>query len=200
MRERAILEYGRPLLSGGLCAGILLSAISLSVSVPAFADADAESENSQRHVPDFTLPAISNRDQSVTLSAYRGKTVYLDFWSSWCARCRESLPLLSKLHAQLAGDDFAVVTVNLDAHPADGRRLMAQYGIEFPVASDITGTAADKFGVSTLPASYLINDEGVMQPELPQMNKQNLAAIKESLLALIDLSFQEKSHTRPLVN
>jgi thiol-disulfide isomerase/thioredoxin len=186
VRERAILEYGRTLFAGGLYAGILLSAIGMSVSV--FADEEVENppSNSQGHVPDFSLPAISDRNKTITLSAYRGKTVYLDFWSSWCAPCRESLPLLSELHDQLAGDDFAIVAVNLDAHPADGRRLMEQYAIKYPVASDITGIAADKFGLSTLPAAYLINDEGVVQPELPQMNEQNIAAIKTSLLELID--------------
>jgi len=137
--------------------------------------------------PDFTLPAISNRDQAITLSAYRGKTVYLDFWSSWCAPCRESLPLLSELHGELAGDNFAIVAVNLDVHPADGRRLMKEFAIEYPVASDITGVAADRFGLSTLPAAYLIDAKGVIQTELPQLDKQNIAAIRTSVLELISL-------------
>jgi thiol-disulfide isomerase/thioredoxin len=188
------LEYGRTLSTGGLCAGILLSAIGFAVAV------SADSPNvslPQRIAPDFSLPAISDRNETITLSAYRGKTVYLDFWSSWCAPCRESLPLLNELHDELAGDDFAIVAVNLDAHPADGRRLMTQFAIKYPVASDIIGVAADKFGLSTLPASYLISHEGVIQAELPQIDKQNIAAIRTSLLELIDQSGE--SHA-PLVN
>lgn len=159
-----------------------MSAIGMSVA----AQSDAvHAQNRPAIAPDFTLPAISDRNQSITLSAYRGKTVYLDFWSSWCAPCRESLPLLTELHDQLAGDDFQIVAVNLDTHPADGRRLMAQYAIQYPVASDITGMAASRFGAQTLPASYLIDREGVIQPELPPLNNHNVAEITSSLLALI---------------
>lgn len=111
--------------------------------------------------------------------------MYLDFWSSWCAPCRESLPLLNELHAQLAGDDFAIVAVNLDVHPADGRRLMEEFSVAYPVASDITGVAAARFGASTLPASYLINSDGVIQAELPLMDRQNISVIKANLLKLM---------------
>ncbi|MDH3644881.1 MAG: TlpA family protein disulfide reductase [Gammaproteobacteria bacterium] len=180
------MEYGRTLVTGGLRAGILLSALVASAS--GFAG--------ERLAPDFSLPAISDRDATITLSAYRGKTVYLDFWSSWCAPCRESLPLLSKLHQEFSGDDFQIVGVNLDALPADGRRIVEQYAIEYPVASDITGIAAQQFGASTLPAAFVINGDGVIQPELPQMDKQNISAIKASLLELIE----QERQTRPLVN
>lgn len=149
-----------------------------------------------RLAPDFTLPALVDRNVAITLSAYRGKTVYLDFWSSWCAPCRESLPLLRELHAQLAGDDFAIVAVNLDAVPADGRRLMEEYALEFPVASDVTGMAASRFGAATLPAAFLIDDQGVLQPELPKLNQQNLSAIRSSLSKLI----KRERQAGPLVN
>jgi len=190
------LEYGRKRFTGSLCAGILLSALAMSVGVSAHNEADDPAQNLEKLAPDFTLPALSDRNLAITLSSYRGKTVYLDFWSSWCAPCRESLPLLSELYKQFAGEDFEIVAVNLDAHPADGRRLMAQHAIAYPVASDITGIAASKFGVSTLPAAYLINNEGVIQSELPQMDMQNFSAIRASLLELIEQARQ----TRPLVN
>jgi len=174
-----------------MCVGVLLTSI---VSVRVLADPRAESP--QRLAPDFTLPALSDRNQLITLSSFRGKTVYLDFWSSWCAPCRESLPLLNELRAQLAGDDFEVVTVNLDAYPTDGRRLIEELAIELPVASDITGAVAGRFGAATLPASFLINDEGVIQPELPKMNRQNLSAIRASLSELIE----QERQARPVVN
>ncbi|MFP6816601.1 MAG: TlpA disulfide reductase family protein [Pseudomonadales bacterium] len=186
------MEYRRTLFTDGLCAGILLSALASSVSV--FADNSAERVSTL--APDFALPSISNRHETITLSAFRGKTVYLDFWSSWCAPCRESLPLLGELHEQFAGDEFEIVAVNLDAHPADGRDLMAQFDVAYPVASDITGVAADLFGVTTLPAAYLINAQGVIETELPKMDRQNISAIKASLLALIE----PEQQARPLVN
>ena len=189
------MEYGRTLIAASVCAAVLLS-LAASVTVSADTQADHRAQNHERLAPDFTLPAISDRNQTITLSAFRGKTVYLDFWSSWCAPCREALPLLNELREQLAGDDFEIVAVNLDAHPADGRRLMERYAITYPVASDITGIAISRFGATTLPAAYLISDEGVIQPELPPMDAQNLSAIKASLLELIE----RKSPTLAVLN
>lgn len=171
---------------GGLYAGMLLFALGLSVVASGDPRIDGQGDaNRPGLAPDFSLPAISDREQTITLSAYRGKTVYLDFWSSWCAPCRESLPLLNELREAFAGEDFEIVGVNLDTFPADGRRVMEQYAIAYPVASDITGVAADRFGAATLPAAYVIDRNGVIQPELPQMDRQSMPAIKASLLELI---------------
>ncbi len=136
--------------------------------------------------PDFTLPNLFNRDESIRLSDYRGKTVYLDFWSAWCIKCRESLPLLTELNRELAGREFAVVTVNIDVNPRDGMRLLEQMTVNYPVASDVSGRAADRFGAVTLPATYLIDAEGNLRPSLPTMNEHNFSAIKARLAELIE--------------
>jgi cytochrome c biogenesis protein CcmG/thiol:disulfide interchange protein DsbE len=184
------LEYRRTFATAYVCVGALLSAFTTSVS--AFADAGPEhsvatpAPMTARTAPDFSLPAITDRNETITLTAFRGKTVYLDFWSSWCAPCRESLPLLNELHEQLGGNDFEIVAVNLDQHPADGRRLMEQFAIAYPVASDIIGVTAEKYGAQTLPASYLISGDGILQRELPQLDRRNIATIKASVLELIE--------------
>ncbi|NIP14663.1 MAG: redoxin domain-containing protein [Pseudomonadales bacterium] len=136
--------------------------------------------------PDFTLPNLLNRDESIRLSDFRGKTVYLDFWSAWCVKCRKSMPLLTELNRQLGGQAFAVVSVNIDVNPRDGMHLLEQMTVNYPVASDVSGRAADRFGAVTLPATYLIDAEGNLRPSLPTMNEQNFSAIKARLAELIE--------------
>ena len=126
---------------------------------------------------DFTLPSIADRHQSIRLADYRGKTVYLDFWSSWCLPCRDSLPLLSKLQKTFAGEEFAVLTVNLDAHPSDGRHLMEKLQIDQPVASDVGWRVAKQFGLEVLPAAFLINADGSVRGRLPQLDNGSFAEV-----------------------
>lgn len=51
---------------------------------------------------------------SVSLADFRGQVVMLNFWATWCAPCIRELPSIDRLQAELAGDDFAVVAVNID--------------------------------------------------------------------------------------
>lgn len=133
----------------------------------------------------FTLPSITDSSQSISLDDYRGQVVYLDFWSSWCAPCRESLPLLVRLQNELTGSGFQVITINVDNHPRDGRLVMEKLGVVLPVASDITGRVAKEYGLAQLPGAFLIDREGRIEVELPVLNQQSFveisAVIEESL-------------------
>jgi thiol-disulfide isomerase/thioredoxin len=62
--------------------------------------------------PDFTAKDITGKD--VKLSDFRGKVVLLNFWASWCGVCKTEKPSLSEMAAELAGDDFVVVTLASD--------------------------------------------------------------------------------------
>lgn len=50
----------------------------------------------------------------VTMADFRGRAVLLNLWATWCAPCRAEMPALDRLQAQLGGDRFEVVTVNID--------------------------------------------------------------------------------------
>ncbi len=135
---------------------------------------------------DFTLPSISDRHQSIRLADYRGKTVYLDFWSSWCLPCRDSLPLLGKLQGTFASEDFAILTVNLDAHPSDGRHLMEKLQIEQPAASDVGWRVAKQFGLEVLPAAFLIDADGSVRHRLPELNDESFAEVASIIDRALD--------------
>jgi thiol-disulfide isomerase/thioredoxin len=69
-----------------------------------------------------TLPPLAFKDASgteKTLADWRGRTVLLNLWATWCVPCRKEMPALDALQARLGGPDFDVVAVNIDTRDAD---------------------------------------------------------------------------------
>jgi thiol-disulfide isomerase/thioredoxin len=69
-----------------------------------------------------TLPSLAFKDASgadKTLADWRGRTVLLNLWATWCEPCRKEMPALDALQARLGGPDFDVVAINIDTRNAD---------------------------------------------------------------------------------
>jgi thiol-disulfide isomerase/thioredoxin len=68
-------------------------------------------------LPDLTFKDASGKDLS--LADWRGRTVLLNLWATWCVPCRREMPTLDALQAKLGGPDFQVVAVNIDTRDPD---------------------------------------------------------------------------------
>jgi thiol-disulfide isomerase/thioredoxin len=62
---------------------------------------------------------VGPEGKPISLSAFKGKTVLLNIWATWCVPCRAEMPELDKLQADLGSDKFQVVTVNIDTARLD---------------------------------------------------------------------------------
>ena len=112
--------------------------------------------------PQFTLPTLKT-DSPIALKQFAGKVVYLDFWASWCAPCKTSFPLLNKLHTKLKEQGFEVVAVNLDENKLLGEKFLQEVPVDFTVLRDEKGEWADKYVVESMPTSFIIDKNGVVQ-------------------------------------
>jgi len=63
-------------------------------------------------VPDLTFDDASGKSRK--LSEFRGRTILLNLWATWCVPCRKEMPALDQLQAKLGGPKFEVVAVNID--------------------------------------------------------------------------------------
>lgn len=120
-----------------------------------------------------TLPAIdfTLTDQygnTHTLSDYKGKTVFLNFWATWCPPCRAEMPDIQKLYEtyDTEGDD-ALVVLGIAAPGMGSERseegikdFLDEHGYTYPVLMDTTGDIFMGYGVFSYPTTFMIDKDG----------------------------------------
>lgn len=113
------------------------------------------------HSPDFSLTSIDG-DQ-LRLSDYRGKPVILNFWATWCPPCRAELPALEEIWQQY-DEDVIVLAVDQGESPQTVANFTReQVPVTFPVLLDIDQSVGDGYWVNSLPTTFFIDADGVIQ-------------------------------------
>ena len=108
--------------------------------------------------PEITV--ITADGKPVTLAAFRGKTVYLDFWASWCAPCRVSFPFMNAMHEKYGPAGLVIVGVNVDKKRADAEKFLARVPASFAIVYDEPGATPSAYAVKKMPTSVLIDSQG----------------------------------------
>lgn len=109
-------------------------------------------------------PAIVIHDgaQTVSLRSYRGKTVVLNFWASWCAPCIEEFPSLIDLQRRMP--NVVVLAVAFDSDEASYRQFLVDNNISGVITiDDLTDQSNHAFGTSRPPETYVIDKNGVIR-------------------------------------
>jgi thiol-disulfide isomerase/thioredoxin len=130
-----------------------------------------------RTAPDFTLPDLEGKP--VSLSDFRGKTVILNFWASWCEPCREEMPSLARLALMLEDrKDMVLLTVTTDedldaakdtlatlfAADEELKQKLPKGTVPFIVLLDPELTVVtDKYGTTKYPETWIIDEDGFIR-------------------------------------
>jgi thiol-disulfide isomerase/thioredoxin len=105
----------------------------------------------------------ANAAAALDLESLRGRVVYLDFWASWCAPCRQSFPWMQSMKAAHEREGLTVIAVNLDPSREDAERFLAKFKPDFDVRFDPQGSAAERFKIHGMPTSVIIDRHGVQR-------------------------------------
>ena len=140
----------------------LLGALAAMLSTAVIAEGSGRSVvvNPPVPAPDWTLPAIQNAEGNLSMSDFRGKITYVDFWASWCGPCRLSLPALNSLNEQFAEAPVQVLAISIDVVEEDAWDFLKRYSVDYPVVIDTEGDIARMFAVDGMPSGYLLDAKG----------------------------------------
>ena len=115
-------------------------------------------------LPDLTF--VGSDGGAKSLADFKGRTVLLNLWATWCVPCRKEMPALDRLQAKLGGPDFQVVAVNIDTAKLDRpKQFLADVGVTaLPFYADPTAkvfqTLRESASVLGLPTTFLIDRNG----------------------------------------
>ena len=114
-------------------------------------------------LPEFTQNDVNGKP--LKLSSLRGKYVLVDFWASWCGPCRAENPNVLKTYNTFKNKNFTVLGVSLDQDKAKWLEAIKKDGLAWSHVSDLkywNNEVAVQFGIQSIPASFLIDPNGVI--------------------------------------
>jgi len=111
--------------------------------------------------PAFDLPAAGA--SKVKLADLKGRVVYVDFWASWCAPCKQSFPWMNEMQAKYGPKGLTIIGVNVDKKREDADKFLSGTPAKFTVAYDSNGKVAEVYQPKGMPTSFLIGADGVVR-------------------------------------
>lgn len=111
--------------------------------------------------PDFTLKSRSG--ENLKLSEYRGDVVMINFWASWCAPCRQEMPLLEELYKKYNDLGFTLLAVNVEEDSSKADDLLGEVLVTFPVLFDNTNKVSKLYNVVAMPSTVIVDRDGNMR-------------------------------------
>lgn len=150
---KATNKIFRIALAGILTAGILTLAACSGSSGPPKMDSPA---------PDFTLKDLDGK--SLTLSSFKGKTVFINFWDTTFDAAVNQMPYLQALYNDWSKQgNVVLLTIDIEEDAATVKAFMQSHNYTFPVLLDSKQEVAEKYSIQYIPTSLLIDKNGKLQ-------------------------------------
>ena len=137
---------------------VILAATFAACGSPALKPVRTDVPTAPVPAPDFSLTDLSGA--TVRLSDFRGKTVLLDFWATWCEPCKQSIPLYLKMQEKLRSKGFVVVGIDENESAAIAAAYARNHGMTYPILMDPGTGLFEKYGGRSMPSAFLIDAQG----------------------------------------
>jgi peroxiredoxin len=107
---------------------------------------------------DFKLSDLNGN--MIRLSDFKGKIVFLNFWTTWCPECRYEMPLMQNLYTHFKDKDFAMVAINMNEPAFVVKKYFKDNKLTFTALLDTINELGAPFGIRGIPTTYIIDRDG----------------------------------------
>jgi cytochrome c biogenesis protein CcmG, thiol:disulfide interchange protein DsbE len=143
--------------------------------------ARAETEN--RPAPPIELPSLAGGGR-ISLGAFKGESVVLNFWASWCLPCRREAPGLQWTWEHYRSEGIQFLGVDERDNDPAGRAFTREFRVTYPSGKDPAGSLADDYELVGMPTTFIIDANGIIRYRfLGYLDRDVLQAAVEDVLS-----------------
>ena len=135
--------------------------------------------------PDFELTDVYDL-RTYKLSDQLGKVVLVNFWASWCVPCQMEMPELESLWTRYGSQGLVILGVNVDTSASDARGFLDSVPVSFPVLWDERGVAQERYRVTALPRTVLVDRRGQVRARFDGYDTATFNTISREISALLE--------------
>ena len=165
-----------------LSAALLAASLAAAPQAPAATPAGGKPRIGDR-APGFRLEGLGKaRAEAVSLEALAGQVVLIDFWASWCAPCKRTLPELARLGARHPG--LKVLAVSLDEDRSKALGFLKGQDKGLLALHDAGREVAEAYDLAGMPAAVLVDRKGVLRARFDGYTERDLAGLEAEVRKL----------------
>ena len=161
---------------------ILVLVIALSLTTTACQSKPDSAPQVGRPAPEFQLPNLEG--QSISLGDFRGKSVLINFWTTWCPPCRSEMPYIQEVYEEWSDKGLVVLAIDIGESSSKVENFMQSYNLSFPVLLDSNQSVSLKYRIRAIPTTFFIDKDGIIQ-DISIGAFPSKAEIEESLSKII---------------
>jgi thiol-disulfide isomerase/thioredoxin len=137
--------------------------------------------------PVSDVALIDERENKLNLSDLKGSVVFVNFWASWCPPCIEEIPSIEALFRSLSGEqNFKMITILYRDDMDRITKSAREQGYTFPIYRDPDSSAAQQFGITGVPETFIIDKKGILRDKVIGPYNWDSPAVTGTLLQLIN--------------
>lgn len=140
-----------------------------------------EIDDAKIEIAEYNIPLLTLDEQHFSLYDFHGKTIFMNFWATWCPPCIAEMPNIQSLYDEISPDEnIEFVMVSLDDDIEKARAFMKRKGFTMP-AYFLNGGLPAIYNSGVVPSTYIISPEGEIVSERRGMANYNTQKFKQFL-------------------